>query len=96
MLHILNKNNETLTDCLKVIDKNSVIVLIEDAVFFAIDNQMSVALKQLPVGVNVFALSPDLDARGIETSQCYGFVNVLDYSGFVQLVVENNPIRSWF
>lgn len=96
MLHILNKNNARLIDCLSGIDENSVIVLIEDAVLSAIDNQTSALLKRLPTGVTVYVLSPDLAARGIEQNRCYEFVNAVDYTDFVQLVVDNNPIRSWF
>lgn len=60
------------------------ILLIEDGVYAAapIEHPLSTALKAaLERGATLYALKPDLDARGIATD-----LETVDYAGFVDLV----------
>ena len=40
-------------------------------------------------------LGPDLAARGLENTALVEGVTVIDYSGFVDLAVENGPVQAW-
>ncbi|MCC6211282.1 MAG: sulfurtransferase complex subunit TusB [Burkholderiales bacterium] len=98
MLHIVNKSpteRSALASCLAHARKGGAVLLIEDAVYAATKGsaaQASVerALRELPV----YALGPDLDARGMGASVIDG-VKVVDYGGFVDLVIEHRTSQSW-
>ncbi|MDO9064423.1 MAG: sulfurtransferase complex subunit TusB [Sulfuricella sp.] len=44
--------------------------------------------------IRVYALWPDLEARGMQDTVIDGIKQV-DYSGFVDLVAENKNVQSW-
>jgi tRNA 2-thiouridine synthesizing protein B len=44
--------------------------------------------------IQVYALGPDLDARGMSARVLDG-VKIVDYGGFVDLVTENKNCQSW-
>ena len=41
------------------------------------------------------ALSEDMAVRGILASEIVAGIDIIDYVGLVQLVVENSPVHSW-
>ena len=98
MLHTVNKSpfdDTTLETCLKFASQGSAVLLIEDGVYAAgrgtaVSKQVEEALKS----VSIYALKPDLDARGMQNRVMDG-VHVVDYGGFVDLVVEHNTVQSW-
>ena len=97
MLHTVNKSSferNTLQSCLNAIDDTSVILLIEDGVISATNNSKSSMLADLAAQGRVYALQGDLDARGI-SSKVADNVKLVDYAGFVDLVVENGTAVSW-
>ena len=52
--------------------------------------QMQDALKS----VSIYALKPDIEARGMQNRVMDG-VRLVDYGGFVDLVAEHNAVQSW-
>jgi tRNA 2-thiouridine synthesizing protein B len=44
--------------------------------------------------IAIYALKPDLEARGMQDRVLDG-VRLVDYAGFVDLVVEHNAVHSW-
>ena len=69
--------------------------MIEDGVYAvakgtAVSKQLQDALKTVPI----YALKPDVEARGIQNRVLDG-VKLVDYAGFVDLVVEHNTVQSW-
>ena len=44
--------------------------------------------------VQVYALKPDVEARGMQNRVMDG-VRLVDYGGFVDLVVEHDAVQSW-
>lgn len=98
MLHIVNKSpfeKRTLASCLRFRRKGSALLLIEDGVYAAAtssDTEHTVreALQHMPI----YALAPDLEARGIQDRLIEG-VERVDYGGFVDLVSEHKTIQSW-
>ena len=99
MLYIINKSpsqSQALKNCVDQAIADDVILLIENAVYAAINSTQSNLLQLLNDQVVVYALTPDLQARGIGLDQCYGGVEPVDYAGFVMLVTEHQPVRSCF
>jgi tRNA 2-thiouridine synthesizing protein B len=98
MLHIVNKSpseRNSVDTCLAHAKEGSAVLLIEDAVYAAANGNMSAAKVKAALGsVKVYALGPDLAARGMADRVLDG-VSVVDYGGFVDLVAEHNNCQSW-
>lgn len=99
MLHTINKSpfeKNSLESCLRLAKPGDHILLIEDAVYAAtpdtiVSDKIQAAVKKH----SVFALGPDLASRGIEESRLLEGIEVVDYSGFVDLTVRNDKVQSW-
>ena len=98
MLHTVNKSpfgNGSLETCLKMATSGSTVLLIEDGVYAALKGSAaSAAVQKAMETVTVAALAPDLAARGIADKVMDG-IKLVDYSGFVDLVSENDKVNSW-
>ncbi|MCF8197564.1 MAG: sulfurtransferase complex subunit TusB [Sulfuritalea sp.] len=98
MLHIINKSpaeRNALDSCLNVAQDGGVILLIEDAVYAATQgNEAEAKLRDALSRFKVFALAPDLEARGMGDRVMEGVATV-DYGGFVDLVTEHKNCQSW-
>ena len=98
MLHIVNKSpaeRNTLDSCLRVAQEGGAILLIEDAVYAATrGNEGEGKLRDALGRFKVYALAPDLEARGMFDRVMEG-VAVVDYGGFVDLVAEHKNCQSW-
>ena len=71
------------------------ILLTQDAVL-ALQSPLTLASflgKCQASGVQVYALQDDCDLRGID--KCYAGIKMVDYAGFVALVVEHSKQLSW-
>jgi len=99
MLHIVNKSpseRNTVDGCLRMAKKGSTILLIEDGVYAVtkgsiVEGKMREAMAK---DIHVYALWPDLEARGMQDTVIDGIKQV-DYAGFVDLVAENKNVQSW-
>jgi tRNA 2-thiouridine synthesizing protein B len=98
MLNIVNKSateRNSLESALRMATKGSAVLLIEDAVYAATEGSMAAAkIKAAMADLQIYALGPDLDARGMSARVLDG-VKVVDYGGFVDLVTEHNSCQSW-
>ena len=98
MLHIVNKSpleRNALDSCLRVAQGGGAILLIEDAVYAATrGNAAEGKLREALSRFKVYALAPDLDARGMGDRVIEGVTSV-DYGGFVDLVTEHKNCQSW-
>jgi tRNA 2-thiouridine synthesizing protein B len=98
MLHTVNKSpfeHGCLGECLKFARKGSAVLLIEDGVYgaakgTAVSKQVEEALKS----VSIYALRPDVEARGMQHRVMDG-IHLVDYGGFVDLVAEHDAVQSW-
>jgi tRNA 2-thiouridine synthesizing protein B len=97
MLHILNKSpldRPTLDSVLRLASSGA-LLLIEDAVYAATKgNAAEPKLRQAMARLKVYALMPDLQARGMADRLVDGVATV-DYDGFVDLVAEHPNCQSW-
>jgi len=98
MLHIVNKSpaeRNALESCLRVAQDGGAILLIEDAVYAATrGNAAEAQLRDALSRFKVYALAPDLEARGMFDRLMEGVATV-DYGGFVDLVAEHRNCQSW-
>lgn len=98
MLHIVNKSpyeKSSLASCLAHALKGGAVLLIEDAVYAATKgNSAEADIRRAMQELSVYALGPDLEARGVQASIVDG-VQVVDYGGFVDLVAEHRTNQSW-
>ncbi|SFV54609.1 tRNA 5-methylaminomethyl-2-thiouridine synthase TusB [hydrothermal vent metagenome] len=98
MLHIVNKSpfeRNSLESCMKVIDDKSIVLLIEDGVIGASKTSKADLVKEYATAGKVYVLKGDLEARGIEDNKVIEGIQLVDYSGFVNLVVEHGTPVSW-
>jgi tRNA 2-thiouridine synthesizing protein B len=97
MLHIVNKSpleRPSLDAVLQTGDAGA-ILLIEDGVYGATKGSVGEAKLKSALGkFKVYALAPDLEARGIADRLMDG-VTAVDYGGVVDLVCENKTCQSW-
>ena len=100
MLHIINKSpfeNNSLASCLRVLGagKGHAVLFIEDGVYGATQGTaVEKNVRDAMANVAVYALGPDLDARGVQGRVMDG-VKLVDYDGFVDLVAEHDSVQSW-
>ncbi len=96
MLHTVNKSpftNNTLDECVRFAVKGAPIMLIEDGVYAAkAGTSYEAKLKEIMNDHEVYAISADINARGI--GQVTEGVKVVDYEGFVELV-EEHKVQTW-
>jgi tRNA 2-thiouridine synthesizing protein B len=98
MLHIVNKSSfqtSTLDTCLRMAQPGHALLLIEDGVYAATAGSAAEAkVRTACTTLKVYALQPDMDARGM-TGKLIDGVTLVDYSGFVDLTVEHQTSNSW-
>lgn len=98
MLHIVNKSpleKNSLDACLGVAQAGGALLLIEDAVYAATRGHQAADRIRAALGkLKVYALAPDVEARGMTGATIEG-VTLVDYGGFVDLVVEHKNSQSW-
>ena len=98
MLHTVNKSpfsNNALEICLKHAKQGSAVLLIEDGVYAATTGTtVSQRMLDALATVSIYALKPDVEARGMQHRLMDG-IKLVDYGGFVDLVVEHHAVQSW-
>ena len=98
MLHTVNKSpfeHKALETCLRFARRGSAVLLIEDGVYAAAkDTAVAPKVKEALKSVTIYALKPDVEARGMQNRVMDG-VRLVDYGGFVDLVVEHDAVQSW-
>jgi tRNA 2-thiouridine synthesizing protein B len=99
VLHIVNKSpfdRNSLDSCLRLSKADSAILLIEDGIY-AVQKNSSTAekMQQALAQHSLYALQPDLQARGINPDSVIDGISLIDYDGFVQLTTEYDKLQSW-
>lgn len=107
MLNIVNKSpleRNALDSCLRLMTAESsgdtgasedALLLIEDAVYAVTrGNAAAARIAQAMATCKVYALRPDLEARGVADRVLDG-VQTVDYAGFVGLVAAHPNNQSW-
>lgn len=96
MLNTINKSpfaNNSFETSSRFFQPGDPILFIEDGVYAVqANNKFSNALRDILKNNPVYALGPDLNARGI--SEITAGVKSIGYDGFVELV-EDHQVNSW-
>ncbi len=97
-LHTVNKSpfeRRSLASCISHASAGDAILMIEDAVYGAIAGTASAEQLEENQNIAIYALGPDLSARGLGKAKLADGINIVDYNGFVDLAVEHDKIQSW-
>jgi tRNA 2-thiouridine synthesizing protein B len=97
-LHTVNKSpfhRDSLASCLRFVQPQDAILLIEDGIYAAIAGTAVSHLLEELQNVPVFVLAPDLQARGILSTRLIPGIREVDYGGFVDLVAEYRLTQAW-
>lgn len=96
MLHLVFQSPIDIA-VLERMDSGDVAVFLESAVLGVLQKGRLADVLAAKVGSNrrLFVLSEDMVIRGILVSELVAGLEVIDYSGFVNLAVENQLIQSW-
>ena len=98
MLHIVNKSpfeRNALDSCLRFGRDGSAVLLIEDGVYAVTRGNIAESKIKAALGqMKIYALQPDLEARGMQNAVLEG-VQLVDYGGFVDLVTGHTVVQSW-
>ncbi len=99
MLHTVNKSpfeRNTLQSCLRLAKPGSAILLIEDAVYAALnDNEFANLISSRMDDFKFYVLGPDINARGLVNKPLIEGMEVVDYGGFVDLTTDYHVVQSW-
>jgi tRNA 2-thiouridine synthesizing protein B len=99
MLHLVNKSpfdRNNLDSCLRLAAAGSSVLLIEDGVYAAMSKAAHADAVSKRMGdLTFYVLGPDVSARGLDDTPLIDGINVVDYGGFVDLVVEHDVAQSW-
>jgi tRNA 2-thiouridine synthesizing protein B len=96
MLHTINKSpfeTVTMETCFRFLAPGDPVLFIEDGVYAVqAGNRFASMIETIRKNNPLFALQPDLIARGIE--EVTEGVGSIDYEGFVGLV-EEHQVNNW-
>ena len=98
ILHTINKSpfsNSSFTECLRLCTSGNSILFIEDGVYAAKDNTEFSQLIEAYPEINFYALSADVEARGL-TDLLNKHVKITDDTGFVKLCTQHKSVQSWY
>ena len=98
-LHTVNKSpfeRNALQSCVGHLTAGDAVLMIEDGVLGARKgSSAAAAVKAALASGSVYALAPDLAARGIKPEQLIDGVETIDYGGFVDLVTQHARTVAW-
>lgn len=99
MLHLINKSpfdRNALDSCLRLAKAGSSVLLLEDGVYAAMSGTAFTEAVNGRMGdLTFYVLGPDVSARGLDDKPLIDGINIVDYEGFVDLVVEHEVAQSW-
>jgi tRNA 2-thiouridine synthesizing protein B len=98
ILHTINKSpfqHACFSECLDSCSETASILLIEDAVYAAKAYTQYAEIIENSASINFYALSADVNARGLIDSLCAN-ITVIDDAGFVGLASSHRAVMSWY
>ena len=99
MLHTVNKSpfeNSSVKSCISMCAKNNSILFIEDAVISVMKaTKFTGMIESSLKDFKMYALRPDLEARGLSLDNVIEGVKIVGYEEFVDLTTEHDSVQSW-
>jgi tRNA 2-thiouridine synthesizing protein B len=97
-LHTVNKSpyeRNAAASAFAHLNDGDAVLLIEDGVLGARKGgSFAKRIGEAP-GVAIYALKPDLDARGLKPEQVADGVKIVGYDGFVDLAAAHDRVCAW-
>jgi len=85
----------SLETCLRIAVEGSSVLLIEDGVYAAMNGtSINSMLNDAGNRLQFYVLGPDLKARGLSEEDVMDCIEVVDYDGFVELVVGHDATHA--
>lgn len=98
-LHTVSRSpfrDSSLASCLRVARPGSALLLMEDAVYAAVDaGDAAVALRDALDRLSIYVLAADVAARGLNPQSLLEDVTLVDYEGFVDLACRHDKVQAW-
>jgi tRNA 2-thiouridine synthesizing protein B len=98
-LHTVNKSpyeRNALKSCLDHLSAGDLVLLIEDGVLAARKGgAFAQVLGDVGRSCKIYALNPDLAARGIGVGDLVEGIQTVDYGGFVDLAADATRVCAW-
>lgn len=97
-LHTVNKSpfeKNSVDSCLAHAQAGSAVLFYEDGVYAAMEGTAIAGKVKAAAGVKLYALGPDVAARGIPEDRLIAGVELVDYAGFVDLSVQHSKVVAW-
>jgi len=98
-LYTVNKSpftKSSLDTALTYSKAGTAILLYEDGVYAAVKGSaVEEKIKAAMGDKKVYALGPDVAARGIAEDRVIDGIELVDYTGFVDLVEANDKVQAW-
>lgn len=98
-LHTVNKSpfeRGSLKSCLDHVSPGDCVLMIEDGVVGARKGSaFAASLREHLSTCKIYVLGPDLAARGMKADALAEGIEVVDYSGFVDLAAANTRVCAW-
>ena len=98
-LHTVNKSvfeRNSLKSCLRFATEGSSVLLIEDGVVGAMQGtRLAAHIAQAMEKITIYALGPDMQARGLRENQVIDGIRIVDYEGFVDLTTAHDRVQAW-
>ena len=96
MLHIVKRSpyeSSALSNAVNYIVHDDIMLLTEDGIYAAKKGgKYESLLKNIIQKNEVYCLLADIKARGIQDNEIIENVKIIDYKGFVEKVIEHNPM----
>lgn len=97
-LHTVSQSpftHSALETCARYMLPGAGLLLLENGVFAARNGSVWAAHLTDLEGLHIYALAPDLRARGIAIETISPNIEIVDYAGFVELAVKYDRVQSW-
>ncbi len=98
LLHTVNKSpfeKNSLETCLRIAVAGSSVLLIEDGVYGAMKGtSLNGMLSDADKHLQIYVLGPDLKARGLNEENVLEGIDIVDYDGFVDLVIAHGATHA--
>ncbi len=98
-LHTVNKSpymTQSLVSCLNHCKEGDAVLMIEDGIYGGLaGGQMAPIVEEMGKKVSLYVLTPDMAARGVDSSRLLEGIEGVDYTGFVELVTKHDRTQAW-
>ncbi|MDC9728484.1 MAG: sulfurtransferase complex subunit TusB [Methyloprofundus sp.] len=95
MLYLVFSKNHAGQALEFVTDGDAVLYMDSSTLSLLNQSDFSERLRKMADNVSFYALSSDLQLRGIAETELSECISVIDYSRFVELTLEHSVIKTW-